>query len=82
LAGKVKSVSGTVLAPADVSIPGLEIHEPVFRARVSLAAAAIVAYGEQHALQPGMLVTAEVVLDRQSLLRWLFDPLYAVSRKT
>jgi membrane fusion protein len=82
LAGKVKSVSGTVLGPADVSIPGLQIHEPVFRVRVSLAAGEIVAYGEHHALQPGMLLTAEVVLDRQSLLRWLFDPLYAVSRKT
>jgi len=50
--------------------------------RVSLAAEEIVAYGQHHALQPGMLLTAEVILDRQSLLRWLFDPLYAVSRKT
>jgi len=82
LAGTVKSVSGTVLGPADVSIPGLQIHEPVFRVRVSLAAEEIVAYGQHHSLQPGMLLTAEVVLDRQSLLRWLFDPLYAVSRKT
>ena len=82
LAGKVKSVSGTVLGPADVSIPGLQVHEPVFRVRVSLAAEEIVAYGQHQSLQPGMLLTAEVVLDRQSLLRWLFDPLYAVSRKT
>ncbi len=82
LAGKVKSVSGTVLGPADVSIPGLQVHEPVFRVRVSLTSEEIVAYGQHHSLQPGMLLTAEVVLDRQSLLRWLFDPLYAVSRKT
>lgn len=82
LAGKVKSVSGTVLGPNEISIPGLTIHEPVFRVRVSLAAEEIVAYGNHHSLQPGMLLTAEVVLDRQSLLRWLFDPLYAVSRKT
>jgi membrane fusion protein len=82
LAGKIKSVSGTVLGPADVSIPGLQVHEPVFRVRVSLTSEEIVAYGQHHSLQPGMLVTAEVVLDRQSLLRWLFDPLYAVSRKT
>ncbi len=82
LAGTIKSVSGTVLGPADVSIPGLQIHEPVFRVRVSLASEEIVAYGQHHSLQPGMLLTAEVVLDRQSLLRWLFDPLYAVSRKT
>lgn len=82
LAGKVKSVSGTVLGPADVSIPGLQVHEPVFRVRVSLESEEVVAYGEHHSLQPGMLLMAEVVLDRQSLLRWLFDPLYAVGRKT
>jgi membrane fusion protein len=82
LKGKVEAVSGTVLAPADVSIPGISIHEPVFRVRVSLSAKEIVAYGQSHPLQPGMLLTADVVLDRQSLLRWLFDPLYAVSRKT
>jgi membrane fusion protein len=82
LKGKVKSVSGTVIGPNEVSIPGLSLHEPVFRVRVSLAAEEIVAYGQHHALQPGMLLTAEVILDRQSLLRWLFDPLYAVSRKT
>ncbi len=80
--GKVKSVSGTVLGPTEISIPGLQVHEPVFRVRVSLAAEDIEAYGQRHALQPGMLLSAEVVLDRQSLLRWLFDPLYAVSRKT
>jgi membrane fusion protein len=82
LAGKVKAVSGTVLAPNEVSIPGLSIQEPVFRVRVTLSADQIVAYGQHYSLQPGMLLTAGVVLDRQSLLRWLFDPLYAVSRKT
>ena len=82
LAGKVKSVSGTVIGPSDVSIPGLSVHEPVFRVRVSLAAEEILAYGKSHPLQPGMLLNAEVVLDRQNLIRWLFDPLYAVSRKS
>jgi membrane fusion protein len=82
VAGKVKSVSGTVIGPSDISIPGLSVHEPVFRVRVSLNSEDIVAYGQHHTLQPGMLLTAEIVLDRQSLLRWLFDPLYAVSRKT
>ncbi len=82
LPGKVKTVSGTVLGPSDISIPGLTFHEPVFRVRVSLAAEEIVAYGRHQSLQPGMLLAAGIVLDRQSLLRWLFDPLYAVSRKS
>jgi membrane fusion protein len=28
-----------------------------------------------------MLVTADVVIDRRSLLEWLLDPLYAVGRR-
>jgi membrane fusion protein len=82
LKGTVKSVSGTVIGPSDVSIPGLPVHEPVFRVRVTLPSAEMVAYGQSLPLQPGMLLKAEVVLDRQNLIRWLFDPLYAVSRKS
>ena len=52
LAGKVKSVSGTVLGPADVSIPGLQVHEPVFRVRVSLAA------GRNRGLWPASIAPA------------------------
>jgi membrane fusion protein len=78
LAGTVRTVSSTVLAPNEVTIQGLDIREPVFRIRVSLSRDAMQAYGESIALQPGMLVSAEVVFDRRSLMQWLFDPIYAV----
>jgi membrane fusion protein len=78
LAGTVRTVSSTVLAPNEVTIQGLDIKEPVFRIRVSLSRDSMQAYGENIALQPGMLVSAEVVFDRRSLLQWLFDPIYAV----
>lgn len=78
LAGTVRTVSSTVLAPNEVVIQGLDIREPVFRIRVSLSRDAMQAYGETIALQPGMLVSAEVVFDRRTLLQWLFDPIYAV----
>jgi membrane fusion protein len=78
LAGTVRTVSSTVLAPNEVVIQGLDIKEPVFRIRVGLSRDAMQAYGENIALQPGMLVSAEVVFDRRTLLQWLFDPIYAV----
>lgn len=78
VAGTVRTVSSTVLAPNEVSIQGLDIKEPVFRIRVSLSRDAMQAYGESIAMQPGMLVSAEIVFDRRSLLQWLFDPIYAV----
>ena len=74
----MRTVSSTVLAPNEVTIQGLDIKEPVFRIRVSLSRDAMQAYGESIALQPGMLVSAEMVFDRRSLLQWLFDPIYAV----
>jgi len=80
--GTVASVSRTVLAPAEVAIPGLEVREPVFRVRVKLDRDSISAYGETLPLRPGMLVDADVVIDRRTLLEWLLDPLYAAGRRT
>jgi len=79
--GVVTSVSRTVLAPAEVAIPGLQMQEPVFRVRVKLDRQEVSAYGEDLALQPGMLLSADVIIDRRSLLEWLLDPLYAVGRR-
>jgi membrane fusion protein len=79
--GRVISVSRTVLAPSEVSIPGIQIQEPVFRVRVRLDKGSVAAYGETLPLQPGMLLNADVVIDRRSLLEWLLDPLYAAGRR-
>ena len=79
--GVVTSVSRTVLAPSEIAIPGLQVQEPVFRVRVKLARDSVAAYGETVPLQPGMLLNADVVIDRRSLLEWLLDPLYAAGRR-
>jgi membrane fusion protein len=80
LHGAIKSMSSTVLGPSEIAIPGLEIHEPVFRVRVTLAHDTIDAYGKSYSLQPGMLLSADIVFDRRTLLQWLFDPLYAARK--
>jgi membrane fusion protein len=79
--GAVKTVSTTVLGPNELSIPGLSLQEPVFRVHVTLSRAAIEAYGKSYPLQPGMLLNADIVFDRRTLLQWLFDPLYAVGQR-
>ncbi|TWI36034.1 HlyD family secretion protein [Paracoccus sulfuroxidans] len=78
--GKVISVSRTVLGPTEISVPGLQIEEPVFRVKVALEAEAIEAYGQKIPIQPGMLLSAGIVIDRRSLFEWLLDPIYAVGR--
>lgn len=80
--GKITTISRTVLSPTEITIPGLKIEEPVFRVRVALPHEEIQAYGESIPLQPGMLLSADIVFDRRSLVRWLFDPLFAVASRT
>jgi len=80
--GVVRSISSTVLAPSEVAIAGLKVQEPVFRVRVGLDRQSVSAYGKVIPLQPGMLLSADVVIDRRSLLQWLLDPLYAAGRRT
>ncbi|MDB5441454.1 MAG: hlyD [Caulobacteraceae bacterium] len=76
--GHIQSVSRTVLGPGETAIPGLDMKEPVFRVRVALDKASVSAYGQDIPLQPGMLLSADIVIDRRSLIEWLLDPIYAV----
>ncbi|MFV0409393.1 MAG: HlyD family secretion protein [Paracoccus sp. (in: a-proteobacteria)] len=78
--GEIMSISRTVLAPDEVAIPGLNIQEPVFRVKVSLSRDSVEAYGQSMPVQPGMLLSANIVIDRRSLIEWLLDPIYAVGR--
>ncbi|MBL4854516.1 MAG: HlyD family efflux transporter periplasmic adaptor subunit [Robiginitomaculum sp.] len=74
---KIKTVSVTVLAPNEVRIPGVQFQEPVFRVIAILEKEEIEAYGEIIPLRSGMLVNADIVVDRRNLIEWLLDPLYA-----
>ena len=77
----VDKVSLTVLAPEETGIPGMAFSEPVFSARGRLAAQTVQAYGASVPLRAGMLLSADVVIDRRTLAEWLLDPLYAVGRR-
>ncbi len=72
--GRIIRISRTVLTDSDVTAPLLP-GEPSYEAVVSLDKPAVDAYGREVALKPGMLLQASIVLDRVSLVRWLFEPL-------
>lgn len=79
--GVIASVSRSVLLPNEAATRGVEVGEPVFRARVRLDAQSVAAYGERIPLQPGMALAADIVVDRRSLAQWLLDPIYAVAKR-
>lgn len=78
--GRIVGVSRTVIDPRQIAVP-LKIEEPVYRIEILPAAQGVAAFGEQRALQPGMTLTANIVLDRRSFLDWLLTPLDAVMRR-
>ena len=85
--GTVADISGSALSPSELPqhLTGLTsliaANEPAYRIVVHLARQDIDAYGASVPLKPGMQLEADVLLDRRSLIEWVFEPLYAVARK-
>ncbi len=71
--GTVLEISRSVWAPGD-KIGPLTVREPVYRVDVKLERQSVSALGAEIALRPGMLVNADILLERRTLLEWLFEP--------
>jgi len=52
----------------------LQAREPVYRVDVALERQMVSALGQEFPLRPGMLVNADLLLERRTLLEWLFEP--------
>jgi membrane fusion protein len=72
--GQTVKVSQTILTSSDVAIP-LPLKEPAYRVSVSLDRRDIDAYGKKIPLQAGMLLKADIILEKRSLMQWLLEPL-------
>jgi membrane fusion protein len=54
---------------------------PVYLVTAELARPWVMAFGRRQPLLPGMALTARIVTEKQSLLQWLFEPLFAVGKR-
>ena len=52
----------------------LSAKEPVYRVDVQLERQSVAALGQEFPLRPGMLVNADLLLEKRTLLEWLFEP--------
>lgn len=78
------TVPGKVITVASSAVPrqtadGTTIA--VYPVTVSLSRTNVAAFGRTEALIPGMTLSARIVTEKQSLLEWLFEPLYAVRQR-
>lgn len=71
-------VEPSAIVPALLVTPATE---PVFRVRVRLERPTALVYGEEQALQPGMQLDADILLDRRTLVEWILEPLYSLRGK-
>jgi membrane fusion protein len=75
--GRITRVSQTILTSNDASGP-LALKEPAYRVTAALDRADISAYGKKIALQADMLLRADIILEKRSLITWFLDPLLSV----
>jgi membrane fusion protein len=62
-------------------IGSLTAREPVYRIDVKLERQNVAALGQEFPLRPGMLVNADLLLERRTLLEWIFEPVLQLKER-
>lgn len=78
--GVVVEISGSAIQPREI-LSSIETKEQLFRVRVRIAQSSLTAFGSDWNLTPGMLLKADLILEKQSLLQLLFEPLRAANKR-
>jgi membrane fusion protein len=81
--GAVVGVSRSALTPAEIATTlGRQAPpEPLYRIIVALQSQTVKAYGKSEALKPGMLLDADLLLDKRRIFEWIFEPLFGMERR-
>lgn len=80
--GRVAEVSRSALSTSEVStLTGQPANEPLYRVIVTLNRQNVMAYGKPEPVKPGMAVDADILMDRRSLIEWVFEPLYGIGHR-
>lgn len=75
--GKVLTVATSAVAAQGPNSSSISVY-PV---TIALDRSSVAAYGRNERLVAGMTLTARIITEKQTLLEWLFEPLYAVQQR-
>ncbi len=78
--GRVRSVGRTVWSPGE-RVGSLAVREPVYRIEVALERQSVRASGQEFPLRPGMVVNADILLERRTVFEWVFEPVLALRER-
>ncbi|MGE5336251.1 MAG: HlyD family secretion protein [Gemmatimonadota bacterium] len=71
--GTVEAISRTVWSTGE-QVGSMTAKEPVYRIDVKLDRQTVSAGNQEFALRPGMLVNADILLERRTIFEWVFEP--------
>lgn len=74
--GRVAAVAGSVIQAHEFAGP-LRFAEPAYRVAVALDETSVRVDGRAVPLRPDMVLRADIVLDKRTILHWLVSPLYS-----
>jgi membrane fusion protein len=83
--GTVKRISRSAMNPSEMptQLSGLTSlfasTEPVYRITVDLGEQTVTAYGQTVALQVGMQLEADVLIEERRLVEWILEPLFTLT---
>ncbi|KAB8198215.1 HlyD family efflux transporter periplasmic adaptor subunit [Lysobacter maris] len=75
--GRVERISRSTV---DAGVqPGTDVaSQPLYRVSVALERQTVIAYGKPEPLKPGMLLDADVLGERRTLIEWVLEPIYSI----
>lgn len=78
--GKVEAISRTVWSAGE-RVGSMTAKEPVYRIDVALDRQSVAAGNQEFALRPGMLVNADILLERRTVFEWVFEPVLQLKER-
>jgi membrane fusion protein len=74
---RIARIDTAILTAQQIRAP-VVVQEPVYRVVARLAEQRVLALGRPYPLQTGMRFSADIVLEKRSLLAWLLEPVHTV----
>jgi len=78
--GRVEAISRTVWSTGE-KVGSMSAKEPVYRIDVILDKQTVAAGNQEFALRPGMLVSADILLERRTVFEWVFEPVLQLKER-
>ena len=74
---QIVRIDRALITPNEIQLP-IALKEPVYRLRAKLSKQQMHAYGTTFELKSGMLLEADIMLEKRSLIEWILEPIYSL----